>query len=426
MRILVATPYLPWPLHSGGNAAQFSTLRCLANDHQFTVVAPIYTEEQKIHAQELAAQLPQIKVRAVFVGSSRPTSTPWPVRLLRRMAARARRTLARTRFPDSLANVATQPLPYYPFHPLSDSYIAALATEIQLGADLCQAEFAEMMPLGSWFPGTLPRIFVHHQIHAVYAERFANTYGHGPFVDYLACMMRTQEQAYLRKFDGVIALSEHDRIALEDFVPADRTFASPFPIPADVNFAANPASEWNGQFIFIGSEAHMPNQDALAWLLNNIWPRIAARVTNARLIVIGKWSTSWRQRCTSPAVEFLGFIENLATALHGGIMLVPLRVGSGIRTKIIVALAQGVPVVTTTVGGEGLSLSDGTDALIRDEPTAFAAAAVHLASTRQLWCAIAHAGMAQATRHFAPEQVRRRRNEIYAAISAAHHRPSDI
>ena len=218
----------------------------------------------------------------------------------------------------------------------------------------------------------------------------------------------------------LIALSEHDRLALHDFVPVDCTFASPFPIPADVSLAANPAPEWNGRFVFIGSEEHGPNKDALVWLLDEIWPRIASKITNARLIVIGRWNVSWRQRCAGPMVEFLGFVERLAGVLHGSIMLVPLRIGSGIRTKIVVALAQGVPVVSTTIGCEGLPLSNEVNALIQDDAGSFADVAVRLACNPALRRALAARGLMLAARDFAPEQVRRRRNEIYAAVVASH------
>src|SRR3954471_4836697 len=68
MRILIASHCLPWPLDTGGNAAQFSTLQCLAADHQFTLVCPVHSKKQEAHARKLAEKLPTGNIRTVFCG----------------------------------------------------------------------------------------------------------------------------------------------------------------------------------------------------------------------------------------------------------------------------------------------------------------------------------------------------------------------
>ena len=97
-------------------------------------------------------------------------------------------------------------------------------------------------------------------------------------------------------------------------------------------------------------------------------------------------------------------------------MLAPLRIGSGIRVKIIAAMAQGVPVVSTSVGSEGLLVSDGDELLVRDSESEFAAAATQLASDQILWRRLALAGQAAVSKHYSPEGVRQRRNTIYANL----------
>lgn len=395
----------------------------MSDDHAFTVVFPVYTEQQKLEARELSVHLPRVKFRSVFLGARAPAPVSWQRRLLDMLLSSSRRIRSALNFSPPRAPeppVAPLPAPYNPFYPVSEDFIAALAEEIHNGVDLCQAEFAEMMQLGAWFPSTLPRLFIHHQIHTVYAERFADTCEHRPYLDYLVAIMRAQEQEYLKHFDGVVTFSEHDRSALHALVGAIPTFASPFPIPPDVGFAVSPASTWNGKFVFIGSSDFPPNQDALKWLLEDIWPKLVRCVPSAGLLVIGKWDGMQSSKLSYPRVEFTGFVANLADAIHGSIMLVPLRIGSGIRTKIMVAMAQGVPVVTTTVGGEGLALGCGGGGVVVDETTAFVEAAAQLAQDPIQWRTYAAAGLAMATREFSSDQVRKRRNEIYAAVVSAH------
>jgi len=85
--------------------------------------------------------------------------------------------------------------------------------------------------------------------------------------------------------------------------------------------------------LFLALGAHNPIATALEWLLAEIWPQITARLPSASLHVIGEWSAADQTAFARPGVVFLGFVKELSAALRGGIMLVPLRVGSGLRVK---------------------------------------------------------------------------------------------
>jgi glycosyltransferase involved in cell wall biosynthesis len=407
MRILIASPYLPWPLNSGGNAAQFSTLKCLENDHEFTLLCPIYSEAGAGRAGELQVQLPRVKVRAVFCGRRAAKSDGLIERVLERLRFGA----------PSVSQPAKTETPYYPFNPLPEEFIAALKEELSGKVDLFQAEFAEMMPLGEWLPKDVPKLFIHHQIHFVYAQRFVESNGGDGYSSYLKSVMQTQELAFLRSFGGVVTFSDEDRCALLPYVPSEKLFTSPFPIPSDVGIAREIPAKFDGRFLFVASGEHSPNRDALKWLLADIWPEILRRDPAAKLVVIGKWSEAAQAEFAGANVTFAGFVSDLSAAMRGGILLVPLRIGSGIRVKILAALAQGVPVVTTSVGSEGMLLKDGEDLLVRDDAAEFAAAAVELSSNPQLWQRLALLGKAAVSKHYSPDGVRKRRNEIYAALS---------
>jgi polysaccharide biosynthesis protein PslH len=407
MRVLIATPYLPWPLNTGGNAAQFSTLQCLAGDHEFTLVAPYSRPEEAAHVEELQQRLPAVKVRGVFCGPPPESALDKAVRRVKRLG---RRILRR---PLLLGDG----LPYYPFKPLPAPFISTLHEELrQNRPDLVQAEFVETLPLGVWLPNKLPRLFIHHQIHAVYAQRFVSAQGTQPYSEFLSAWMTAQERMYLPHFDAVVTFSEEDRSVVSQWPGLNRVFTSPFPIPADVGVAPELPDQFGGNFIFLGSEEHDANRQALQWLLQDIWPEIYRTLPDARLEIIGRWSQAWQTLFAREGAKYFGFLPDLRGAMRGGIMLVPLRIGSGIRTKILAALAQGVPVVTTKVGAEGLLLQDNVDLLIRDEPRSFAAAAIQLAKDPTRWREMSRAGQREVLAHYSPEQVRRRRNQIYEAV----------
>ena len=417
MNILVASILLPWPLDSGGKVALYSSLSCLRNDHRFTLVCPVWDEKGLGDAAALQTHLPEIKVRGVYCGPTRAMIPPKDDFLLHsfKWGARQYRKLRFARPLDTPEEKEEPEIPYYPFAPLPEAFLDAVAAELSSEIDLVQAEFAEMLSLGAWLPHGIPRIFIHHQLHFVYTKRFSAVRKRAPYRDYLESIMRVQEEAYLSKFDGVIVFSEDDKRALAELLEDEKVYVSPFAVECK---SASPAKQVEASFTFLGSEDHFPNRDALEWLTAEVWPAISKQMPGCMLRVIGRWGQASRARFQSPGIEFAGFVPDLENAVKGSIMLVPLRIGSGIRVKLLDAMLQGVPAVSTSIGCEGIPASDGIDILIRDDASEFAAAAVELLNDRELRERLAYAGKNLMARFYAPEQVRKRRNEIYQKVCA--------
>src|ERR1039457_4815427 len=202
MRIVVASPFLPWPLFSGGNAAQFSTLKCLCGDHQFVLVCPVYSENDLKDARELQAQLPLVEVRAVPCGFDEGATQP-SRGLILRGARKCARLAGRLFARPTRQNPVPETLEY-PFDPLPGRLLTALEDELSKGVDLVQVEFAQMMPLGTWLAKETPKVFIHHQIQFVYTERHLEACGRNSFTSYLEAVMRAQEEVYLQRFDGIV------------------------------------------------------------------------------------------------------------------------------------------------------------------------------------------------------------------------------
>jgi polysaccharide biosynthesis protein PslH len=382
MNILVASIQLPWPLESGGKLALYASFACLGNDHHFTLVCPVFTEKEVRDAIEFQAHCPEMRVRAIYCGPEKSpdqSKDDLLIRAVRWAGRRYRQWRQGTR--QVVAEEKGPPLPSYPFALMPKAFIDALASEIVPGIDLIQAEFAEMLSLGAWLPPDVPKIFIHHQLHFVYAERFAAARKLSGYSEYLQKVMSAQEATYLRRFDAVVVFSNEDKQALAGWLEDERVYVSPFPISG----GSNRGDElFENRFSFVGSEAHFPNQDALEWLLGEVWPEIAKQVPSATLRVIGPWGETSRARYGKPGVEFTGYVDDLGDAIRGSVMLVPLRIGSGIRVKLLDAMSHGVPAVSTSIGCEGIPARDGLDILIRDDTLEFAAAAVELLSSSKL------------------------------------------
>jgi polysaccharide biosynthesis protein PslH len=417
MHVLIATPYLPWPLNAGGKVAQFSTLECLSKDHTFTIVCPVHSKDEAEGIQEIESRIPNVRVKAVpFYKDRSPTNYSRMRDFLRNGVNSIRQVLDSGNNPNIEA--LTQ-YPYYPFSPLSSNFIQALTEEFEAGVDLFQVEFAEMLSLSALKIPNIPKVFINHQIHWVYAQRHLKVHGFNPYSQYLTNIIFKEESTYLSEFDSVVVFSDEDAQEISKVVDLTKIHISPFPIPTDIDIlnTISPRYLSSKNFTFMGSEAHDPNRDAIEWLLSDIWPLIQDSIPEAQLFVVGNWSEDWRCNHQSKNIVYTGFVENISDIMHGTVHLVPVRIGSGIRTKILTAMALQAPVVSTTIGIEGIKACDLEHALIRDNANDFALAAIDLANDYTLANHIADGALEFVRTNYGAEVVRRNRNAIYEKVA---------
>jgi glycosyltransferase involved in cell wall biosynthesis len=311
-----------------------------------------------------------------------------------------------------------QELPWDPFVPIPSSFAEVVQEEVALGTDLCQVEFVEMMSIASLLPDSIPKIFIHHQIHFIYNNLTWADVRNSAYLKYLIGRQRAIELGQLREYDALVTFSEDDRKILDAEVDLPPVSVSAFPVPADMKIVSEAPSAFSGRFCFLGSEEHPPNRDGLAWLLDVLWPAISTKVGKTELLIFGMWNEDWQKRAkaSGETVRFTGFVPDLGSALLGGILLVPIRVGSGIRTKILAALSQATPCVATTIAAEGLATGFGGGVIRADSEGDFVDAAVELATRPECWKARADAGPEYVRKFHSPEAVRFRRNEIYLDV----------
>ena len=218
MRILIATPYVPWPPSEGGRISQFRTLEALRGECEFTLVIPIHKEEEESHAKELVLRLSHVRVVPVRCYYKAPP--PGPRQRIKRILVNALRALLPSPHRKSESTYSPEPALYFPFTPLPKAFLETLDREISNGHDIFQAEFVEMLSLGPWVRERLHSVFIHHQIHAVYAKRFLDSaHRQNPNSAYLAKRMEAEEKAFLPFFHQVVVFSEVDRRELLAICP---------------------------------------------------------------------------------------------------------------------------------------------------------------------------------------------------------------
>lgn len=260
-----------------------------------------------------------------------------------------------------------------------NSYIA------EHSIDIVQAEFSFTLGFLKGITGNVKRLFVQHEIQFVVNHQRLMQRSHTDEDIYFYEQERRQEIDAMNCCDAIITLSDDDKsklIANGVHAPVFASFAQ-----VEVRDVKIPEHvELQKRLVFIGPETHLPNRQGLQWFLDDVWQKILSKEPDTRLAIIGKWSqrtaVEWSKRYKN--VEFLGFVDDLATAIKDSILIVPLFQGSGIRMKILEACNTGIPFVATTIGAEGLGFVDGVNAYIEDDATLFAEKTLRLLADRQL------------------------------------------
>jgi O-antigen biosynthesis protein len=159
--------------------------------------------------------------------------------------------------------------------------------------------------------------------------------------------------------------------------------------------------------LFIGSFQHRPNVDAVAHLLDDVMPRVRSRIPGVQLTVIGANPPAELARRAGRDVHFAGYVEDVTPYFDSARVFVsPLRFGAGMKGKNGQAMSLGLPMVTTSIGAEGMDLVHGTHALIADGAADIAECVANLHEDRVLWERLAANARELAAQRWSPDAMR--------------------
>ncbi|MGO9776851.1 MAG: glycosyltransferase [Terracidiphilus sp.] len=209
--------------------------------------------------------------------------------------------------------------------------------------------------------------------------------------------MKAYEGKICRAVRHVVAVSEIDASKLKRMYGIESV--SSISTGVDVDYFAPRSGDFPvSDMVFCGSMDSLPNVDAVEYFLAEVFPLIRDRLPGATFMIAGRSPDARVLKAAQglTGVSVSGTVEDVRPYLWGSkISIVPIRIGSGTRLKIYECMAAGVPVVSTTVGAEGLSYEDGADIVIEDDPAGFADACARLLTEDAARRAIANRALAR-------------------------------
>jgi GT2 family glycosyltransferase len=229
-----------------------------------------------------------------------------------------------------------------------------------------------------------------------------------------ADVIRATELDLMRRATATIVVTEDERLAVQEASPTTRTFLLPTVHPVDDETV--PSFADRSDIVFIGRFEHPPNADGVRYFVKDVLPALRRRC-DAQFRVIGADPPPDLLAGPSTNTSFMGYVKDADSWIRKArVFVAPLRYGAGIKGKVGHAMSLGTPVVTTSVGAEGMGLVDGTTALIADSADAFADAVVRLYEDEGLWQRLSEAGRDHAAAAWSPAVSRRRLEAMLAGL----------
>ena len=233
------------------------------------------------------------------------------------------------------------------------------------------------------------------------------------------------ERRILPKFDAIACTSETDRAILESICPNVTIEVIPNGVDLEL-YQPNHALEEEAALVFTGSMDWYPNEDAVIYFADEIFPLIKTRRADAKFYIVGQHPTNRvRKLAERPGIIVTGRVEDPKPYIaRATVYVVPLRIGSGTRLKILEALAMEKAVVSTTVGEEGLNLIDDEEIIITDEPTRFADAVVQLIGDKQMRRQLGEKGWKHVEADYDWRRIGEKLHQFYESTVTNHSRRS--
>lgn len=356
MKILLLTPYLPYPPSSGGQVRSYNLIKQLYKKHDISLFCYIRDDKERQFIPELKKYCKKVKV------------------FKRRQAW-------------APLNVLLAGISLYPFLVaiyLSKTFRSSVAEELKKeNYDLIHAETFYVM---TNIPKTnLPTILVEQTIeYLVYQHFVKNMFLPLKFLLGIdVAKLKFWERSFWKRASKVVAVSDSDKkemLGLEPLLDVDLV-----PNGVDLDFFV-PKKTWvtkNPRVLFVSNFKWLQNIEAAQVLVNEIFPKVKEKLPNVRLWIVGQYTPESIKRLASSDVVIDSLKEDDVISIKeaynkASVFVSPLKGPGGTRLKNLAAMASKLPIVTTSIGAQGIGVEDGVHVLVRDDVEGLAGATIDL------------------------------------------------
>ena len=419
-KILFILPCVPYPLTAGGNQAFFNMVEYIR--HKMSVSLLLSPENKEMNdVESLRALWTNVDFYLFREEDAEPkTRCPRYYRWLKKMSESISRKMQRQLYSFQQERpYKNMTLKNSCFKPFPKAYVEYVSDISRRGFDIIQVEFYPLISLGYLLPENVQTIFVHHEL------RYVRNENEMEFLERVTDEERMLyrigkdfEHSALKTYKHVIVLTEVDRQILIDFIGnKHRIHVSPAVVQM-TDACDKQVVPTTSRLTFVGSEGHYPNLDAVVWFCQEIAPCLRNQNFHFTFQVVGPWRSSYVKelQISCPELELVGYVEDLHNFLNGSIVLVPIRIGSGMRMKILDAVSSKAPFVTTTKGVEGIDFHHEEECLIADSASDFASAVIRLTGDEGLQVKLANQAVEQLQKFYNPPEMLDRRLAVYNQI----------
>ena len=395
MKVLMLTPYLPYPLLSGGQIRTYNLLKKLSTQHEITLFALIKNEAEKEHIPELQQYCSEVKV------------------------------FRRSETPFTLKNILKTAFSSFPFLVIRNhvpEVISAVKKELtKHNYDLIHAETFYMMP---HIPATkTPILLVEQTIEYLGYESYAKKAPIflRPFLSIDIAKIRYWEQYYWNLCQRLIVMSDGDKEAIAPNVQQAKKIEV-VENGVDTQWFAEKAHQEAAQptVLSVGTFKWLPNVEAVSFLVEQVWPKISKLMPSAQLHIVGNAPTDKviAYGKSDSQIKVIGRIPDIRDAFKSAhVLAAPVFSGKGTRYKILGAMATETPIVATSIATEGLGVADGVEVMIANTADEMATKIVQLLKHKSQRVALAKAGKAFVTKKYNWQLIAKKLDRIYQTIT---------
>lgn len=395
MKILMITPYLPYPLVSGGQIRTYNLLKNLSTKHDITLASFIRDSSEDKYREMLKPYCRQV------------------ITFKRRKAWS----------PINILLSAITPYPFLVsiyFDPFVKSKIKKELNSQNY--DLIHAETFYVMPN---IPKTKIPIFLVEQVieYLVY-QRFVEglpfwLFFIKPLLFIDVFKIKIWEKYYWKKAKRLAAMSQEDRQFIKSINPQLKVNVVANGVDIDFFAKTKKIKPKAPTVLFVGNFKWLPNRDAAKYLVEEIWPHIRAKIANCKLWIVGRNPPADFKKYQSKDIKIDGSIKDIRMAYgSSNVLLAPIRNGRGTKYKILEAMATKTPIVGTPLSIEGVDAQDGKDVFIAENTKDLAKKTILILKSQTTGTNLANSAYALVSKKYNWRQISAKLDKVYQEVGS--------